>query len=66
MDTVVIYFKSGDTHYTHRYTDCFASVLDGPILKIELEEALIYYPLMYLSDVKIISWKEEDKWQSLL
>ena len=61
MDTVVIDFKSGDTFYTHRYTDCNASVLDGKVLKIELEEALIYYPLMCLSDVTIVTGEEEDK-----
>lgn len=60
MNTVVIDFKSGDKFYTHRYTDCNASVLDGKILKIELEEALIYYPLMCLSYVTIISGEEED------
>lgn len=59
MNTVVIDFKSGDTFYTHRYTDCNASVLAGKILKIELEEALIYYPLMYLSDVTITDEEEE-------
>lgn len=62
MVTVVINFKSGDKFYTHRYTDCYASVLDGKILKIELEEAIIYYPLMCLSDVTIMNAKEDSQW----
>lgn len=60
MDKVVIDFKSGDTFYCHRYTDCNASILDDKILKIELEEAIIYYPLMCLSNVTIIQDDEED------
>ena len=59
MDTVVIKFKSGDTFYTHRYTDCNVSVLDGTILKIELEEAYIYYPLRCISDVTIVTGEED-------
>lgn len=60
MDTVVINFKSGDTFFTHRFLNCYATILDNKILKIELEDGCIYYMLRLIEHITIIKAEEED------
>lgn len=58
MDTVVIDFKSDDTFFTHRYTKCYATLIENRILKIELEDGCIYYMLKLINHITIISEQE--------
>ena len=61
MDTVVIDFKSGDTFFTHRYTNCSVTILDNWILKIALDDGYIYYTMRMIEHITIISAEEEEE-----
>ena len=61
MDRVVIYVKSGDTFFTHRFTNCHVTLLNSDILKIELEDGNIYYMLKLIENITITTAEEEDK-----
>lgn len=61
MDNVVINLKSGDTFITHRFSNCYATLLNSDILKIELEDGNIYYMLRLIENIIIKTAEEEDK-----